>query len=150
MSKIDIETLKIIVQRNEPDLNRARKIMEDVQAELQALEEEKAERPPPQKKQFAILVSDPMGKLEGLDFTGWVFQIPEDESPQLLEEHIRQAAYDFNATPKGRRLPVQTVGEACEVIPPRLTKEHRVWIKTKTPCLVQRTDNNIPSAPSVD
>ena len=42
-------------------------------------------------------------------------------------------------------MPVKTVGEAIENVPAKLFKESDVWVKTKTPVLVLRTDNEIPN-----
>jgi len=89
-------------------------------------------------------VSDPNGELEGKDFTGWVVQIPEDDTPLSAEERLVRAAYEFNTTPKGRRMPVKTIAEACESVPARLTKEQQVWVKTKEPVYLLRTNNDIP------
>ncbi len=50
MPKIDIETLKFILQRNEPDIPKIAGIMQEIEQELKAEEEEKALRPPPIKK----------------------------------------------------------------------------------------------------
>ena len=101
------------------------------------------------KKQFVILVSDPLGKLAGLDFVGWVLQIAENESPQTAEQRIHRAAYEFNTTKRGRLLPVQTIGEACENVKAKHFKEQEVWVKTKTPVLVCVTNNEIPKTDSV-
>ena len=49
MAKIDVETLKFILQRNEPDVRKVNEIMQEVEMELKAEEEEKANRPPPSK-----------------------------------------------------------------------------------------------------
>lgn len=148
MAKIDIETLKFILQRNENDIRKVNEIMQDIEMELKAEEEEKANRPPAVKKQFSILLSDPMGKLEGLDCTGWVVQLPEDESVASAPERIIRAAYEYNTTPKGRRMPVQTIGEACEVVGAKFLKEQDIWVKTKIPVLAVATDNNIPAEKS--
>jgi hypothetical protein len=104
---------------------------------------------PPVKKQYCILVSDPLGVMPDSDLVGWVLQIPESESPATTEERIRQAVYDHNVTKRGRQYPVQTVGEACEHVKARHFKEHGVWVKTKTPVLVLRTDNEIPNTESL-
>ena len=37
-----------------------------------------------------------------------------------------------------------TVGEAIENVPGKFFKEADVWVKTKTPVLVLKTDNDIP------
>lgn len=144
MAKIDVETLKFILQRNEPDIRKVNDIMQEIEMELKAEEEEKLNRPPPIKKQFSILISDPEGELKGKDLTGWVVQIPEDDSVTVAPERIISAAYEFNTTPKGRRMPVETIGEACEVVTAKLFKEQNIWIKTKVPVFVVATPNKIP------
>lgn len=144
MAKIDLESLKLILQRNNIEVRKVAEIIEDVNTELEIQAAEKENRPPPVKKQFVILVSDPDRKLEGVDYTGWVLQIPEDDSPYTAPERLIRAAYEYNTTPKGQRLPLQTIGETCEVAPARITKEEQVWVKTKEPILVVTTDNLVP------
>lgn len=144
MPKIDIETLRFILQRNESDIRKVADIMNEVEMELKAEEEERALRPPPVKKQFVMLVSDPEGFLEGKDMVGWIAQIPEDDSIATTAERIHSAAYDYNATPKGSRMAVETIGEACEVIPAKFFKEQNAWIKSKTPLLIVPVNNQIP------
>ena len=145
MPKIDIETLKFILQRNESDVRKIADIMNEVEMELKAEEEERALRPPPVKKQFVILVSDPEKILDQKDMVGWVAQIPEDDSIATTSGRIHSAAYEYNATPKGARMPVETIGEACEVVSAKLFKEQNVWIKSKTPLLIVPVDNKIPT-----
>lgn len=142
MAKVDLELVKMILQRNELDVRTVSQIIEDINAEVQAATDE--EKPPPVKKQFVILVSDPKGELEGKDFTGWVVQVPEDDSPHTAEERLVRAAYEFNLTPKGRRLPVKQISEVCEHVSGRILKELQVWVKTKEPVYVVRTSNEVP------
>jgi hypothetical protein len=144
MAKIDVETLKLILQRNETDIRKINEILQDIDMELKAEEEERANRPPPVKKQFSIVLSDPEGELSEKDLTGWVVQIPEDDSVTVAPERIIKAAYEFNTTPKGRRMPVETIGEACEIVTAKLFKEQNIWIKTKVPVLAVSTANKIP------
>ncbi|MFU8847934.1 MAG: hypothetical protein ACNA77_04360 [Opitutales bacterium] len=144
MAKIDVETLKFILQRNETDIRKINDILHDIEMELQAEEEEKANRPPAVKKQFSIVLADSEGLLAEKDLIGWVVQIPEDDSVTATPERIIRAAYEFNTTPKGRRMPVQTIGEACEVVSPKFFKEQNIWVKTKIPVLAVATDNKIP------
>lgn len=144
MAKIDVETLKLILQRNETDIRKINEILQDIDMELKAEEEERANRPPPIKKQFSIVLSDPEGELSEKDLTGWVVQIPEDDSVTVAPDRIIKAAYEFNTTPKGRRMPVETIGEACEIVTAKLFKEQNIWIKTKVPVLAVSTANKIP------
>jgi hypothetical protein len=143
--KVDLDLLKRILQRNELDVRQVSQILEDIGKELDKEEEPKG---PPVKKEFALLVSDPNGKLDGVDLTGWAVQYPEGESPYLIKEKIIRAAYEFNATPKGRRFPVETIGDACETVTARHFKDQSVWIKNKEPVAVVRTDNKIPKESS--
>lgn len=140
--KADIDLVNLILQRNDIDVRKRNQIIEDIQTELQANSDE--EQAPPIKKQFVIVVSDPEGKIEGLDLTGWVVQIPEEDSVFSTAERIHKAAYDFNASPKGKRLPVRSIGEALEVIPAKFFKEHQAWVKTKEPVLLISTKNELP------
>jgi hypothetical protein len=143
MAKVDLDLVKHILQRNELELRQVNAIIEDIEQELKVLKEE---NPPTPRvpKQFVILVSDPEGKLPKDDFTGWVLQFPEEENPVHVLEQLHKSVYEFNATPKGRRMPVQSIGEACEAVPARIFKEHQVWVKTKEPVFMLRTDNKIP------
>jgi hypothetical protein len=147
MPKIDVETMKFILLRNEKDPRKVAEIMQEIEMELKAQEEEKANQPPPVKKQFSIVLSDPDGSMQGKDITGWVVQIPEDDSVTVAPERIISAAYEFNTTPKGRRMPTETIGEACEAVSAKIFKEHGIWVKTKVPVLAVPVKNKIPREP---
>jgi hypothetical protein len=60
------------------------------------------------------------------------------------EEKIVKSAYEFNITPKGRRMPLKTIAEVCEHVQGRITKEQGLWIKTKEPVYVIITNGKIP------
>ena len=143
MPKIDVNQVADILKRNELDPAILKQIVAEMQAVLEA--EATEEKPPPVKKQWCIMISDPEGRLpEGEDFVGWVLQIPESESVMTTEERVHRAAYDFNATKRGRLLPATTVGEAMENVAAKHFKEAECWVKSKTPILMLRTDNKIP------
>lgn len=141
MKKVGLEIVKQVLTRSKLDDRKASEILEELQRMVAAETEEKAPRV---KKEHVVVVSDPNGVIKGVDITGWVLQIPEGESPALVLEKVFRAAYDFNNTPKGRRLPVGTVGEAFESVAAKFFKEQGLWVKTKEPVLVVRTDNRIP------
>ncbi|HBR66546.1 MAG TPA: hypothetical protein DEA16_00070 [Opitutae bacterium] len=145
MPKIDIETLKFILQRNEPDIRKIAGIMQEIEMELKAEEEEKALRPPAVKKQNVLLVSDPDGSLREKDIVGWIAQIPEEDDIATTASRIHSAAHEFNTTPKGIRMPVETIGEACEIVTAKFFKEQNVWVKSKTPLLIIPVVNKIPT-----
>lgn len=144
MPKIDVNKVAEILKRNELEPALLRQIVEEMNLLVQPEAEE--EKPPAQKKQFVILISDPDGRLpEGNDFVGWVLQIPENESVMTTQERIFKGAYEFNTTKKGRLLPAKTIGEALEHIPAKHFKEAGIFVKTKNPVLMLKTDNEIPT-----
>lgn len=146
MAKVDLELVKVVLQRAELDARDIAKIIEDINTETKLAESEKGEKEPPVKKQFVFLLSDPQGRFKGdTDFVGWVVQIPEDDNPATALEKLHMGAYDFNRSTKGRRYPVRTVAEACEFGSAKIYKEQKIWVKTKEPVLVVRTDNKIPT-----
>jgi hypothetical protein len=145
MPRIEINKVAEILKNNEADPKLLRAVVEEMNLLTQA--EANEEKPPAIKKQWAILISDPDGRLpSGIDdsFVGWVMQIPEDDSVATTQDRIFKGAYEYNATRKGRLNPAKTVGEALEYIPAKHFKEADLWIKTKTPVLMLRTDNLIP------
>jgi hypothetical protein len=143
MPKIEVSKVAEILKKNEISPAILRRIIEEmnVVAQPEGADEEK---PPAVKKQFVILVSDPDGKLPKHDFVGWVLQIPDNESVATTQDRILRSSYDFNTTKKGQLMPVKTIGEAIENVPAKFFKEADVWVKTKTPVLVLKTDNEIP------
>lgn len=144
MPKIDVNKVAEILKNNEVDPKLLRQIVEEMNLLTQA--EANEEKPPAVKKRFVILISDPDGLLPATDFSGWVLQVPEDDSVATTQDRALKAIYEYNASRKGRLNPAKTLGEAFEYIPGKLFKEADLWVKTKTPVLMLRTDNEVPRA----
>lgn len=108
-------------------------------------EKKKQPKEPAIKKQWCIVISDPDNLLPKTDFSGWVMQIPEEAPVATTLDRVVETANLYNTTRKGRAHPVATIGEACEVIPSRMFAESSVWVKSKVPVLLLRTDNEIPN-----
>lgn len=144
MAKVDIDLVKVVACQK---LNPSSKELDAFLTELsQRAEEMKPEREAAVKKQFVFLLSDPKGRFKGdTDYVGWVVQIPEDENPATALEKLHLGAYDFNRSAKGRRYPLGNVAEACEFGSAKIFKEHKIWIKSKEPVLVVRTNNKLPT-----
>ncbi len=142
MPKIEINVAAEVMKRNKVDPAILRQVVAEMNQLIQsAAEEDKA---PAIRKQFCVLVSDPNGVMPKTDLVAWVCQIPEEESPATLQDRIFRAAYEYNASKKGRLLAAKTVGDAIENVPAKHFKDTDVWVKTKTPVLVLTTDNEIP------
>ena len=144
MPKIDVSKVAEILQKNHIEPAVLRRIIEEINHLIQPDPAEE-NKPPPVKKQWVILLSDPEHRLPKDDFVGWIVQIPENESPATTQDRVFRGAYDFNTTKRGRLLPAKTVGEALENVPARLFKEAELWVRTKTPVIMLRTDNRIPT-----
>lgn len=141
--KVEIELVKHVLQRNAQDPRLVAQVIEDLNQEIKMQQEEE---PPGElvKKQYVILVSDPQGVLENVELVGWVIQIPEEEAPAEVLEKLYRAAYEFNVSKKGRRMPASTIAEVCEVVPSKILKEQKAWVRTKEPVYVLSTDNQVP------
>ena len=144
MAKIDVEKLKYILHRNESDIQKINDILNDIARELQIEQAEKEARPPTVKKQFITLIADNDGLMLDQDFASWVLQIPEEANPQAVINKIHQSAYTYNATPKGSRSPVKSMGETIESVSAKIFKENEVWVKTKIPVLAISCQNRLP------
>ena len=143
MPKIEVNKVAEILKKNDISPAVLRRVIEEMNLAVQP-DGGDEDKPPAVKKQFAILISDPDGKLPKHDFVGWILQLPESESVATTLDRIFRSAYDYNTTKKGQLMPVKTVGEAIEVIPAKAFKEADLWVKSKTPVLVLKTDNEIP------
>ena len=143
MAKIDIELVEMVLKRTSLTELQQLQILEDLKFESKQVVGD--DREPPEKKQFVVILNDPYGKLPktGFEFSGWVVQIPEDDDPHSALEKLHCAAHDFNQTPKGRRMPIKTITEACEFGSAKLFKERKIWVRTKEPVLVLPTNGKI-------
>ena len=143
MPKIDTNQVAEILKRNELDPDLLRQIVEEMNLAVQPEVDEEAA--PAVKKQFSIIVSDPDHVLpSAIELVGYVVQIPEDASVTSACERVHKAAYEFNTTKKGRLMTAKTFAAAIENIPAKHFKEQQVWVKTKAPVFVLRTDGLIP------
>ncbi len=145
MFRIPIEIIAEALSTNNLDKETISKVMNDIAHMAQVMaDEEKSQREPPVKKQFIIVLSDPRGTVPDEHYVGWVVQIPEDDNPGSTIERIKRSAYEYNISKKGRKYPVKSIGEACEAVGGKFQKEQGVFIKTKFPVTILRTDNLLP------
>lgn len=143
MAKIEVNQVAEILKKHKIEPSLLREIVEAMNEATQPAADEDI-KPPAPKKQFVVVLSDMDGKLPKKDLTGWVVQIPENASPFSTTDRIFKGAYDFNASKKGRLLPVKSVGEALESASAKYFKESELWVKTKLPVAVVVTDNVLP------
>ena len=144
MAKVDLDLVERILKRADIGNNTLMEIMGELQSAVHENTEFNDEpKVAPVKKQFVVLVADSDGELVDKEMMGWVLQLPEDEPMQSVPEKITRVAKAFNLSKKGRRYPVETVGETCENVPAKIFKEQKLWLKTKTPVLIVPVDNDL-------
>lgn len=136
---LDLVALALKEAKLPPAQTRA--ILEALNVKVAEAEADKPARVPKGKKQFVVLSTD--GHL------GWVVQLPEDAAPQSAPDRINEAAHVFNASKKGRLLPVKSLGEACESVPARYLKDAEVKVVTKLVVPILKVANVLVEAPSV-
>ena len=118
------------------------KQVEEAPADDQSPESE-GEDLPKIKQQYVIVVSDPK-KIITEELTGWVVQIPDSESVLTVTDRVKKAAYNYNASKKGQKYPIKTIGEAIESIGSKFFKPYDLKVKTKEAVFVVATDNILP------
>lgn len=141
MAKVDLEVVKRVLKRAELENDVLSEIMGELQSAANETTDSDEERPTPIKKQFVIVAADNEGILANNELVGWVLQMPEDEPMTSTPEKLARVAKAFNLSKKGRRYPVETVGETCENVPARIFKEQKLWLKTKEPVLIVPVQN---------
>ncbi|MGF0069723.1 hypothetical protein [Candidatus Spyradosoma sp. SGI.093] len=146
MAKVDLDILQLVLTRNKVDARMTAKIISEIQEEIKLEQlENKENKVPAAKKKFVFVACDPEGALDGVELTGYVVQIPEEDSEFTATEKIIVAAYEYNRTRKGRRNPVKSISEACEFVPAKFFKDQNVWVKNKEAAFLLPTDNVIPT-----
>lgn len=139
MAKVDLEVVQKILKENGVDVRVAAEILNQLR---DVVKEEAVEREKPAKKQMLVLVSEPE---EGLpkDLTGWVVQLLEDDDPREVADKIVEVSKVFNDSPKGKRVPVESFGDAVQCVPSKFFRESDLWIKTREPVRIIPVKNTL-------
>lgn len=142
-SKVDLSTVAEVIKRHKVAPPELRAIIEELNELLSKQDAEKDVPTPKRKTQFVVWT--PLKSNQA-----YVFQIPETASPHTIVERIDQAAHTFNASKRGRLLPVKTRAEALESVPRRFWKDaDDTTVKTKIGVAIVGSENALSEAPSV-
>ena len=152
---VKLQAVKAALQETVEDQDKINEILEllsnntvavdETAQPEEAIAEETSDKSdePKVKKQYVILVSDTTGIINK-DLVGWILQIPEDEDVKDVIDSIKKGSYNFNASKKGQKYPVSSIGQAIANVGNKFFKPYNLSIKTKEPVLVVTTDNNLP------
>ena len=142
MAKIDVNKVAEILKKNQLDPSLLRRVIEEMNLAVQPDPGEE-EKPPPVKKQFAILLSDPEGRMPKAEFVGWVLQLPESESVASVTERICRGALARHKSrsesaaleqhlagrqPLGQSHDDDTSKHRAQGLPPPIVRHHRKFI----------------------
>lgn len=155
-SYVQLEAVKDALDKFVKDDVTIKKVLELLNAEILKIDNspieaapdetvEEGDGEPKKKNQFVVVVSDPNETITQA-LAGWVLQIPEDEDAQAVVENIKKAAYNFNASKKGQKHPVSSIGQAIGDVSSKFFRPYYVKIKTKEPVQVIVTDNKLPKS----
>jgi len=72
-----------------------------------------------------------------------VVQLLEDDDPREVADKIQEVSRAFNDSPKGKRVPVESFGDAVQSIPSKFFRESDLWIKTREPVRVIPVKNSL-------
>ena len=112
MAKIDLEVVKRILKRADLESSVMSEILGELQSAVADASSEDGEpKAVPEKKQFIIVVADNEGLLTDKEMVGWVLQLPEEDAMTSVTEKLLKTAKSFNLSKKGRKHPVETLGE---------------------------------------
>lgn len=120
------------------DLATRVKILNDIEREA---EENKEPKEPKTRNQFVIVALTDQEGIEEIPM--YITQLPLEDDHNTIPDIVMRASREFNDTPKGRKLPVETVGDAMESVTRKFFKERGLVVKTKEPVIVVKTKNQI-------
>jgi hypothetical protein len=136
--KIDKDIVEqVLCDYPQIDMATRVKIISDIEREAEENKPEKEKQP---KKQFVAVAITDNEEFENVPL--FVVKIEEDDDHNTIIERIKEATAEHNNTPKGRKFPIDTLGAAMSETKRKLITEKNVWVQTKEPMIIVRTDQN--------
>ena len=140
--KIDYEIIQEILQtKSALGTDEVTKLCDAIRVEAASRQVPRETRP---RKPFVLLVSDPDGVIpEGTELTGWAIQVEEDKGILTIPESLQTIAQNFNASPKGVKMPATTIADVFDTASGKLFTEEGISRKNRMPVFVLTTNNKI-------
>lgn len=139
--KADLEIIETVLKKHDIEDS----VLAQIRAELvQEIENNKTPREKATKKDFVLLVSDPNGVIpDDAELTGWAIQIDPKKGIKEIPDILKKIGTAFNDTPKGQKLPAESVGDLFETAPGKTFSENGIFRKHKDPVFVMVTNNKV-------
>ncbi len=128
---------QVLCDYPEIDMSTRVKIINDIEREV---EQNKPEREKNPKKQFVAIAVTDNEEIEEVPM--FMVQIEEGDDHNTIIDRITHATAEHNNTPKGEKFPIDTLGGALQETKRKFITEKKVWVKTKEPVIIVRTDTN--------
>ncbi len=141
MPKLSIEQIEATLRERKVAPATIVQIITDLEAAAQADKDAKETTKKP-KNQLVVIAIDKDQQIKE-PIVAIVAQIEDGAPPAAALERILEAARVHNASSRGSRKPVSSLGQAVEGVSRKLFKEQRVLLKTRFPVLVIPTVNTI-------
>lgn len=131
-SKVSLEEVEYILSQNKVEPEKQKKILDDLNQVIQELQAHKDDSSvPKQKWEHVIVLSDPEGKLEGVELGGWVVQQESGEDAGNILTKLQDAAKDCMAAMKRKKRALSSWRDIFMFLKPKFLKEKKLRIKTK-------------------
>lgn len=117
------------------------KLIADLKRAAQEAKAERAAEPKKKAKTQFVVLAAPKG--DATEQVGWILQLEKTADPAVVLSRVKEAAYAFNSSKRGRKIPVNTIGEAMETLSTKWFKQtasapgQKTLVKTKTPIVLQ-------------
>ncbi len=141
MPKLSIEQIEAALRERKIAPATIIQIITDLEAAAQA--DKDAKEPTKKAKNQLVVIAIDKDQQIKEPIVALVAQIEDGAPPAAALERILEAARVHNASSRGSRKPVSSLGQAVEGVSRKLFKEQRVMLKTKFPVLVIPTVNTI-------
>lgn len=101
--------------------------IEEVRKSILREDEETERQKRPRKELLVVKRAD---DVDG-NSTGWVVALNQGVNPATIFDRLNSIKNDFNVSKKGRKKPVNTIGEIFAYVPQKYFKEQQIEKRTK-------------------
>ena len=137
--KIDADSIIELITTTVKDEEQKKSLLTEVEKLVEEIKEEKELNKGAKKraknKFVAVQCGDP-------DMC-YILQVKDEFDVATIDAGIRKAIGEFNATKKGQKHPIKTIGEAFEHMPAKFFKAQGLTNKSKTAVYVNKVQNEI-------
>lgn len=143
--KIDLPTLKAVLQDHLEDDKQAQILKEIAKILAQEEEGKKEKLPPIPKKAVVIITGGPKEIMDNpkllSDLAGFITEIPEEDRTADIKYKLLDCKKDYDTSRKAKKSPAHSFGELFEVAATRIFKNNGILKKPKGPLEFIFTNN---------